>query len=779
VALDPSNPDVVYLGTGEYTTQSSGDGLFRSTDGGATWLRIATTADVGAQCSKIMVNPANPNVIHVTGRGGHARSTDGGNTWSKPYTVAACSDLAVDPTNPSIVYIARHSSGIYKSTDGGTNFTKLTNGLPASGFGRIVMALAPSNPNVLYAAFVDGSNGLLGFYKTTNGGTLWTVKPSTPNFPFPQGWYDCFVGVDPNDENTVYGGGVFPSYAPAGVIKSTDGGDSWDDITVGFGGTQLHPDQHAITFGPDGRLWIGNDGGVWNSTDDGDTWINVNNRLTVTQNYNIAVHPTDPSRAMGGTQDNGTVGRDLGTEQWPQVRGGDGGFLAYDFDNPVRRYVTYVYLTVYRLSPAFANITGPWQVGGDPVEPVDFIAPLVMDPNDSTTLLGGTNRVWRTTNATSSPPTWTAISSSLGATIKAIAVAPSDSPGPSDNIYVGNNRVWFTDSAGLAWEERSTGLPTSSISDIMVHPEDKNIAYVSFYRSSGDRIFRTDSAGLTWTSVTGSLISGVTPNALAVDWDDSPHGLYIGSGSGIWWSLDQGATWERDGTDLPNVDIGDLFIDRPNRQITAGTYGRGAWRADLPYVPTCGDGLVEDPELCDLAIAEPNPGACPTDCDTGDPCLVGTLIDPGTCTAHCDIVEIVLPADDDGCCPAGAHAANDNDCAPVCGNAICEPGEEISCTSDCNCVNDDDCNDNYVCTDDRCITGTCNYLPGVYGDVDDNGFVTLADLFCVLDGFQGDFSVCSFQDDDVQPCAGNGVITIADLFAVLDAFQAIDPCCGG
>ena len=781
VAIDPSNPNTIYLGTGEYTTQSTGDGLFRSIDGGDTWVKIATSTQVGLQCSKVMVDPDDSDNIHLTGRGGYVRSTDGGNSWTTEIA-QPCTDLALDPVDPSIVYVARHANGIYKSTDGGDNFTQLGGGLPTTLINRIIISIAPSNPDVLYAAFMNPQHGLRGFYRTDDAGANWTELVNTPDFPSPQGWYDCFVGVDPTDEDTVYCGGVFPSYAPAGVIKSTDGGANWTEISDHAPQNQLHPDQHVITFGPDGRVWIGNDGGVWNSTDGGQNWFNCNNRLTVTQNYSIAVHPTDPALMMGGTQDNGTVGRDLGTDEWPQVIGGDGGFLAYDFISTSRRYTTYVYLTVYRCAPGCADITGPWSQSSSNV---DFIAPLVMDPSDNTTLLGGTRRIWRTTNA-SGAANWGEISSDLGGgTIKSIAVGPPSGSPPSNNIYAGTNQVFFTSDASV-WENRSSGLGSATVTDIMVDPTDTLTAYVSMQRSSGGRVFRTEDAGLNWTDMSSTLPSGVTPFALAIDWGDDPPGIYVGSGAGVWSSIDNGATWEKDGSDLPNVNIGDLFIDPVNRQITAGTYGRGAWRADLPIVVTCGDGVVDSPELCDTAILESEPGACPTDCTTGDPCLVGTLVGGGTCGAFCDEVEITLPANGDGCCPAGAHAANDDDCAAVCGNGICEPGEEVTCTPDCDCVDDDDCDDNYVCTDDQCSAGTCTYNPKPYGDIDGNGFINIFDLFCVLDGFGADFSDCTFEQDDIHgscgggpSCCPNGIINIFDLFAVLDAFGQIDPCCGG
>lgn len=589
VAIDPSNPNTIYAGTGEYQTGSGGDGLFRSTDAGATWSRIATAAQVGPNCSEVAVDPSNSSRIFVSGDLGVVRSTNGGSSWTT-VLAGACSDIVIHPTIPATMYAGKHGDGIFRSIDGGTSWTELAGGLPTTDVARIILAISRSSPSTLYAAIVNGGGGLRGLYKTTDGGNTWTRLAATPNFPASQGWYDCFVGVDPTNPNIVYGGGVW-------LYKTANGGTNWSDISSPPGGGDVHPDQHAIAFGADNTMWIGNDGGVWKSTNSGNSWINCNATLTVTQNYNIALHPTDPNRVIGGTQDNGTAEKQTSGVPWPQILSGDGGFAAYDFTTPTRRYTTYVYLNVYRVISSATDITGPW--GSDPA---NFIAPLAMDPNNSRTLLGGTNRIWRTTNADSTA-TWTAISTSTvggGGTINAIAVAI----GASNTIYAGNSAgdVHVTTNAST-WNNRSTGLPTGDISDIVLDPADPAVAYVSYYNSTGGRVFRTENFGVSWTNRTGALPAGVSAKALAVDWRFDPPDLHVGTGSGVYESNDGGATWTKDGTDLPNVNIGDLLIDTPRNTITAGTYGRGAWRKELRSATPCpadlnGDGVVE---LADLA----------------------------------------------------------------------------------------------------------------------------------------------------------------------------------
>ncbi len=622
IATDPSNPDTIYAGTGEYTTYSIGDGVFRSTDGGMTWERLASATEVGALCSGIVVDPTNPDIIHLTGNYGYYRSDDGGINWVRK-KMGIASAVALNPVDPSIVYIGRHNDGVYRSTDGGDNWERLSNGLPSSGVNRILITICASNPDVLYTAMSTGSS-VYGTYRTSDGGDTWIELTNTPNFATPQAWYDMYIAVDPTNENTVYCGGVSPIYAVAGIIKSTDGGASWTEISAGPQGGQTHPDHHFMAFGPTGIIWEANDGGVWKSHNDGMTWINTNATLTITQNYTVGGNPQDEAQILGGTQDVGSIERVVDDEDWPQVIGGDGGFLAYDFDNPNIKYTTYVYLSVQRwINGNYSNITGPWDN-----DPKNFIAPLVMDPNDSHTLFGGTNRVWRTKNAHTSAD-WTAISSTdvaNGGTLNTLAVAL----GAPDTIYTGSSvgTVWVTTDADV-WHQRSVGLPPSNISDIVLNPDEPANAYVSYSKQGGGRVFVTNNYGVDWTDITGDLPYGTSVTALAVDWQSNPPGLYIGTGAGVWSSTDGGVTWIKDENDLPNVNIGDLQIDTQRNTIIAGTYGRGTWRAALPNPPCSADITGDDYVNIDdifalLGLWGLCPDPCPPYCtgDLTEDCLI-------------------------------------------------------------------------------------------------------------------------------------------------------------
>ncbi len=597
ITIDPSNHNTIYLGTGEYVQGSTGDGIFRSTDAGANWTRIATAAQVGNQISKIYVHPTNPQIIHATSTSGYYRSTDGGATWSQRIS-GNCSSMALDPTNPNNVYIGRRSTGIYKSTDGGTTTTLLTGGLPTASFTYISLTLCDSSPGTLYAAFCASSGGgLLGLYKTTDSGTTWTQKTATPNFPSPQGSYNCYVAVDPANANIAFVAGVDRRYAVTSIARTTNGGDSWTEMITS---NNVHPDHHLMVWGPGPTIWEGNDGGVYKSTNGGVNWTNLNATLGAAQIYQIAVHPTSTNRMLGGTQDNGTPERTTATQNWPQLHSGDCGFSVFDSTNTTTRYTTYVYATVYRW-PGGNDISGAWDSDSS-----NFIAPLVGDPNSNTTLLVGTNRVWRTTNSTAGTPTWTALSAAAlesGRTLNAVAVAP----GFPNTIYAGTTggRVYQTTNL-TTWNNRSTGLPAGQVSDIVISPTDPNTAYVSFFNTTGNRVLKTTNAGVSWTDATGTLPSGVAARALAIDWSTRRPGIYIGSGAGVWASLNGSGNWFKDDASFPNVNVGDLHLAANTRRLTAGTYGRGAWQATLP--PICnadinGDGVLDFFDYLDFVAA--------------------------------------------------------------------------------------------------------------------------------------------------------------------------------
>jgi photosystem II stability/assembly factor-like uncharacterized protein len=581
LAIDPSNPASLLYGTGEqnYSLDSDyGDGLFQSPDYGVTWTKIATRAQVGNYVARVGISSVT-GVLHVCSDFGYLRSTDGGATWTQFRPGGWCNDLVRGAQTPSTWFAGFDGSGIYKSTDDGASWTRLAGGLPASGFQRINLGIADGNASVVYASLINPSGRLFGMYKTTNGGSSWSLLSATPNYVCTQGWYDNAVAVSPTDPNTVYAGGVFPYdvNCPGGVIKSTNGGASWTNVTSA-GGTQVHPDQHSLTFGPDATLWVGCDGGVWKTTNSAASWINLNASLGTAQFYTVGIHSSDPNALIGGTQDNGSV-QYQGSLGWPQIIGGDGGPVAWEWANPNLYYTTYTGMNpLYKwLSPITyqGDVTGPWRG-----ERADWgNGPLVADQTLANTLLVGTYRVWQSTNSGGS---WSLISPDLtgggGGVLRALAVSPVD----SNTVYSGSSdgRVFVTSNRGATWIPRSAGLPAGkTIPDIVADVNDPLTAYLCVAQATGGRLFQTTDGGISWQDLTGSLPAPVTPLSLTIDFNSGT--FYLGTDFGVYSSADSGTTWTQQAINLPAVRVSQLRIDVTNGLIVAATHGRGMWEAVL------------------------------------------------------------------------------------------------------------------------------------------------------------------------------------------------------
>ena len=586
LAFEPGNPQVIYYGTGEMHLCgdcSSGDGLFKSTDGGQTWTKIAGRDEVGYYISKIYVHPNNPNVILVASNRGVVRSTDGGQTWQVTLSGSWVTDLVARPDNPDVVYAGMIFYGIYRSTDGGQTWTRLSNGLPAQNqFTRVQIAIAPSNPDTMYASFTASDwQSLEGFYCSGDGGNSWTERSGTPDYLYPQGFYDHTVAVDPKNSQVVYAGGVYPyNIFYHGLMKSTNAGRTWSDITIGSSGT-LHPDIHFLAFDAAGDLWVACDGGVWESTDGGNTWINHNQDLEVTQFYTVAVSFVNPDIVQGGAQDNGSP-RTEGTLDWQELSGGDGGSTAFLWDQPTVSYTSYVYLDpLYKFDGTtyLGQVTGPWSSNNDRASWAN--APLVVDPVDPQTVYAGTYRVWKTTDGGGS---WSLISGDLtngsDGYLLAMAVAPSN----NQVIYTGSSdgRLYVTTNGGGSWALRSEAwwVDSTEIEDIAVDPNDPNRVYVAL--GSEAQVWTSPDGGQTWLNATGNLGS-FDPRyifSMEVDFGVSPPVIYVGTKRGVYASLDGGVNWMRlDG--LPYLDVYELYYNPNTQYLYAATHGRGMWRRDM------------------------------------------------------------------------------------------------------------------------------------------------------------------------------------------------------
>ena len=600
LALAPSDPTVLYAGTGEATNSSLsfyGRGVLKSTDAGATWTLLGDSSFDRRTISRIVVSPTDSNTVYVAVAGGGVdgvsggtgiwKSTDGGISWVNTTTAISTTDsytdLAVDPLDPLTLYAAVGSrrgstvNGIYKTTNGGNTWSVAGNAPRGNGNGNTKLALAPTNDLCIYASITDPASGALSkMLKSTDGGVTWVQMTNTPNYMGAQGWYDSTLAVDPLSADTIYAGGA---YSPNSIIRSQDAGATWTDIGTVSNGHDPHVDHHALAFDAAGRLLDGTDGGIWRLDNQNPVrWDDLNGNLSITQFVGIALHPTNPNIAYGGGQDIGTV-KFTGAPGWkPNVVTSDGGFVRDDFNTPLTVYHT----SQYALGPAFLqrsdNGGNNWASktsGINLTDPADFYPPYVMDPSNSTRLLLGTNRVYETTNRADS---WTPISAPdtagwVGnATIDSLAVAPSD----GNTIYASaGSSLFVTMNDGGSWSQRS--IPgVGHIQDIEVDSSNSLIAYAVRDRFGGGKVFRTTDGGVTWSDISGNL-----PDLPAYTIAIGPGILYLGNDDGVYSSIDGGASWSRLGDGLPHAQVRELVLNMALGILAAGTHGRGLWELNV------------------------------------------------------------------------------------------------------------------------------------------------------------------------------------------------------
>jgi photosystem II stability/assembly factor-like uncharacterized protein len=610
IAIAPSNPLIVYVGTGEANCGGGsqtydGVGIYRSNDGGNTWIYCGL--EESRNIGRMVVHPGNPDVVYVAAMGnlfsenperGIYKTSDGGQTWQNILYVSDSTggiDVVLHPDNPETVYATMwervrrpnrrsyggSTCGIFRTVDGGLNWSELTNGLPSPGsnVGRIGIDIARSEPNTLYAIYADKTGFFEGVYKTTNGGNSWvqTNDGSLANCYQSYGWWFGRISIDPVNPNIAYVIGF-------DLYKTTNGGNSWMNISS----SDVHVDQHGLyahPMNPD-FVVIGNDGGLYLSLNGGSTWSWVNN-LPITQFYTCEIDQMHPERLYGGTQDNGTNRTMTGnTDDWQNIYWGDGFYVLVDPLNNNYVYAEYQYGN-FAKSTNGGSTFNPAMNGISSGDRMNWCTPVVFDPTNPEILYYGANRLYKSTNRANS---WTVISTDLTngpgvnltyGTITTISVSPVN----PEIIYVGTDdgNVWVSAMNGMGWEYLSGFLPDRWVTRVVADPVEENTAYVTFSGYRWDEylphIFRTSDKGQTWDDISGNLPE--TPiNDLIVDPENNQR-LYIATDVGVFISHNLGQTWEMQGSNLPNVPVNDLTLHNASRTLVAATYGRSMYKYDL------------------------------------------------------------------------------------------------------------------------------------------------------------------------------------------------------
>lgn len=578
IAIDPFDHNIIYAGTGEaHNSLDSfhGAGLLRSKDGGQNWDLLSSDVYLGSKFSRIVPNPKRPGFIYAATTRGVLRSLDGGGTWVQSLKGIA-TDLLIDPMSPNIVLASIGSTGggpqngLYKSTDSGQTWRRLTRDLPANNaiLARVQMSNCLAYPNVVYVSLYGTWGGMAGMYKSTDFGSSWIRLPNAPDYAGGQSWYDNYVTTSPVNPNIVFVGGT-------STYRTIDGGNTWEDNTRSYAGGPVHPDHHFLAFSSfdPQTIYLCTDGGVFRSRNLGVNWEAINNGLGTIQFQSVDVHPTDQNIAYGGTQDNGT-NKYTGSMGWTNVFLGDGGITHVNWKNPNIVYTEYVDLTICKSTDAGASWAFNTTNGIDPHEGRLFYAPFNLDPQDPDTLVAGGQRVYRSTNAADN---WTAISPILGSRVSAVVVAPS----ARGVIYAGTSdgRMWVTPNTGKDWRNITRGLPGAYVLDICVDTRTARTVYAGLNGWSEHRIWKSTDGGDHWKNISDEL-PPMPIQCIALD-PRHPNRVFIGTTIGVFVSDQGGGRWRRFGHGLPNVPVYSMVCNETTGWITIGTHGRGAWRIPL------------------------------------------------------------------------------------------------------------------------------------------------------------------------------------------------------
>lgn len=580
LALDPANPDVIYAATGEMSSNIDaylGDGVFRSEDAGQSWEPLGLT-NVGA-FSKIYVHPSNSNYIiaGATKNGaGLYISRDRGASWERVFE-GQVSDVALHPSNEQVLFIGVTGTGIYRSQDGGENWTLLssTNGLPFYNFGRVCVQRAESDPNIMYmlTELTVQGNEVATVYRSSDGGTSWS--PADNGLPASmfisgggtQSWYDMHLVISPHNADVLWAGGI-------GLYRSTNGGSSWTTRPIG------HVDQHHLAYAPSdaNRVYAANDGGMYVSTNGGTSFNSANNGLEITQFYHLAIDQSRESVQYGGTQDNGTVGSFV-APSWRREAGGDGGQVVVNESNPNIIYGEFQNGGLWRRNVAtedFVSITNG--IPSDEVDDSYWIGPIATMPGDANIVFHGRSNLYVTFNSGGfwEPASILFPTFDDAENMTAIALSPINL-----QMMVGTQNGGILRSRDITnFEDISAnGIANRFITSIYFSRNNADRVWVTLGGFGTPHVYRTDNFGDTWVNISKTLPD--IPVSSIVSHPDNENYLWVGTDVGVFATYDGGQSWFPYGEGLPRVPIAGIDIHLSSNTLRVATHGRSMWEADL------------------------------------------------------------------------------------------------------------------------------------------------------------------------------------------------------
>ena len=632
VAIAPGDPNVVWVGTGEANNRQSsswGDGIYKSTDGGAHWTNRGLRESF--QIARIVVDPVDNDVVYVAALGnlwapggerGIYKSADGGLSWARVLDAgpdAGGVDLVMDPANRKVLYAATYqrrraswgfngggtASGIWKTVDAGRTWTRLETGLPAGDKGRIGLDVYRKNPDIVYARVEHAKEG--GVYRSENGGASWTKMSSTN----PRPMYFSQIRIDPNDDKRIYVGGTQ-------MHVSDDGGKTFNNN----GAEKIHVDFHALWVDPNNsdHVMIGGDGGVGVTWDRSKTYVWLPN-LPVGQFYHVSYDLQTPYTVCGGLQDNDSWcgpsqvrSRDgIGQDEWFVVQGGDGFVSLIDPTDPRVIYAESQEGFVARVDRATNERKSikPEAPVADKQYRWNWDTPVLISPHDPSTIYAGGSRLFRSTDRGHS---WKPISPDLTLAIdrdtmallgvkgKDITIAKNDgvneystlftiaeSKKKAGLLYTGSDdgQVYVSKDAGATWTNatgRIGGAPRLAyVSKVEPSKFDEGTVYVTFdghrVGDFGTYVYASPDYGQSWKSLVGDLPKGQVVRTITED-TKNPDVLYLGTEAGLWVSVDRGKAWIRVRGNLPTVPVYEITLHPRDNDMILATHGRAIWILD-------------------------------------------------------------------------------------------------------------------------------------------------------------------------------------------------------
>ncbi len=581
IAINPFNTNIIYISTGD---RDAGDtyatGVLKSIDGGLTWSNTGLVWQTIQQrrIYRLLINPINPNTLIAATSVGIYRSLNAGQSWSL-ISSGNYVDAEYRPNDTTTVY-AVTSNGLSKSINGGASFAGVSafpSGISAN---RLSIAVSRANANYLYVLVSNNSNGFGGLYRSLNSGTTFSLMSSSPNiFDWSttgngtggQGWYDIAIDASPSNANEIIAGGV-------NSWKSTNGGANWVLNSHWYGGggkPYVHADLHYVLYTSGTTCYLGTDGGVSKTSNNGQNWTEINGNMNIAQMYKIGLASNNSSKLITGHQDNGS--NLLNGSNWSQVYGGDGMDCFIDWNNNN----TLVASTQNGGFTRSINGGANWSaiVSGLSGTPA-WVAPIVQDPISANTYYCGYQNVFKSTNQGN---TWTIISN-FNTTLDEIKVSPLN---PNIIFATSTNAIWKTSNGGTTWSNITPTniIGNNQITDLTMDNLNPNNIYITLSGySAGIKVLASYNGGSTWINYSQGLPN--IPTNCIVYVKNSPQGLYLGTDVGVYYREANMSNWISYFTGLPNIIVQDLEIYYSTGKLRAATYARGVWETNLYSNPT-------------------------------------------------------------------------------------------------------------------------------------------------------------------------------------------------